>query len=212
MKPWFVKKLCEWNTCCCQYHTKINELKEGLNGMIIRGKGVHGGYTCFCTKICRPFGENICPPNECEVHVSYFKKLISIWSSILCPLFGFSTFHQRACLLGQCKNCGVETLKICPVELDLKKPMTWRKISYVIVGKNNDGCDKKVSRVEYCETQPSQLIGYLRPKLKELVMHNFMSKWQKKEFKSFVPNLPLNTILFCINFLENYAFKVQNEI
>jgi hypothetical protein len=42
LKPWFVKKLREWNTCCCKYHTKINELKEGLNGIKSHGKGVHG--------------------------------------------------------------------------------------------------------------------------------------------------------------------------
>ncbi len=89
--------------------------------------------------------------------------------------------------------------------------MTWRKISYV-VGKSVDRCDKKVFRVEYCETQPSQLIGYLKPRLQEFVLHNFTSKWQEKEFKFSIPNFPPNTILFGIDFFENYAFKVKNEI
>jgi hypothetical protein len=48
--------------------------------------------------------------------------------------------------------------------------------------------------------------------LQEFVLQNFTSKWQEKEFKSHVPNLPLNTILSCIDFFENCAFKVQNEI
>ncbi len=113
--------------------------------------------------------------------------------------------------MGQCKNYGVENLKICPVEPDSEKPLTWHKICYV-VGKSNDGCDKKVSKVEYRETQPSQFIGYLKLKLKDFVMHNFMAKWQEKEFKSSIPNFPPNTILSCIDFSENYAFKAQNEI
>jgi hypothetical protein len=136
-------------TKVCQYHTEINELKEGLNGLRTQGKGMHGGCTYFCNKVCHPLGENICPPKECQAHVSCFKRLISLWSSILCPLFRFSTFHPRACLLGQCKIFGVESLKIFLVELNSKRSVTWHKISYV-VGKRNDGHDK-VFRVEYCE-------------------------------------------------------------
>ncbi len=89
---------------------------------------------------------------------------------------------------------------------------TWCKISYVVIGKTSSGRDKKVSRVEYCESKPSELIDYLKPRLQEFVLHNFTSKWQEKEFKSYVPNLPPNTMLSCIDFSENYVFKQQNEI
>jgi hypothetical protein len=89
--------------------------------------------------------------------------------------------------------------------------MAWHKINYVVVGKTNDGRDKKVSRIEYCETRLNDLIEYLKPKL-EVVIHNFTSKWQEKEFKTYVPNMPLNTIVSCIDFFENYAFKIHNEI
>jgi hypothetical protein len=66
LKPWFVKKLQEWNICC-YYHTKINELKEGLNGMKSHGKGIHVQCTCDCLEICRPFEEDS-DPKECQVH------------------------------------------------------------------------------------------------------------------------------------------------
>ncbi len=56
------------------------------------------------------------------------------------------------------------------------------------------------------------MIEYLEPKLKEFVIHNFVAKWQEKEFKAYVPNLPPNTIVSCIDFFENYAFKIQNKI
>jgi hypothetical protein len=128
------------------------------------------------------------------------------------PHKNFSSFHKRDCLLGNFPICGVKTLKIYPFDLNSERLVTWRKISYVVVGKSADGHDKKISKVEYCETQPSQLIGYLKPRLQEFVLQNFTSKWQEKEFKSYVPNLTLNTIFSCIDFFENYAFKVQNEI
>jgi Trm5-related predicted tRNA methylase len=114
--------------------------------------------------------------------------------------------------VGECSNYGVETLKFCPSKLISKRLVTWHKISYITVGKTNEVQNKKVSRVEYCETKPRKVIEYLKPKLKNFVVHNFMSKWQKKEIKKYLPNLPPNTMVYCINFSENYVFKVQNEI
>ncbi len=60
--------------------------------------------------------------------------------------------------------------------------------------------------------KPCELINYLKPKLQEFLIHNFTSKWQEKEFKAYVPNLPPKTIVSCIDFQHNYAFRVQNKI
>jgi hypothetical protein len=78
--------------------------------------------------------------------------------------------------------CGIQTFHNCPSELTSKTLATWCKINYVVVGKTNEGHDKKVSRVKYCETKPCELIDYLKPKLQEFLVHNFTSKWQEKEF------------------------------
>jgi hypothetical protein len=80
------------------------------------------------------------------------------------PYKWFSNFHHRSSLLGECTNCGVESLKICAIKLSSNRHVTWWKLIYV-VGKTSDGHDKKVSMVEYCETNPSHLIGFLKPKL-----------------------------------------------
>jgi hypothetical protein len=57
-------------------------------------------------------------------------------------------FHERECLLGECKNCGIQTFQNYPFELTLERLVIWHKIRYVVVGKTNENCDKKVSRVE----------------------------------------------------------------
>ncbi len=41
LKPWVVKNVCGWNTCC-YYQTEISELKEGVNGIRSCGKGIYG--------------------------------------------------------------------------------------------------------------------------------------------------------------------------
>jgi len=44
---------------------------------------------------------------ECQAHFKCFKRLIDLCSSILCPKIDMLAFHQKECLLGECKNCGI---------------------------------------------------------------------------------------------------------
>jgi hypothetical protein len=62
------------------------------------------------------------------------------------------------------------------------------------------------------ETLPRILIDYLKPKLVEYVLHNFISKWQEKEFKRTLSRLQPDTILSCIDFSQNYSMEVQDEV
>jgi hypothetical protein len=52
LKSWFVKRLKEWNTCTCQYHTKLNELKLGLNFMRATWN-VHNQCVYSCENVCK---------------------------------------------------------------------------------------------------------------------------------------------------------------
>jgi hypothetical protein len=82
----------------------------------------------------------------------------------------------------------------------------------VVVNRNNVGQKKKMSRVEYKYTIHNELIAYLNPQLGDFIVHNHVSQWPKKEFKYYLQHIPQNIIVSCIDFSENYAFKVQNEI
>jgi len=33
LKLWFLRRLKDWNTCCCQYHMELKELLNGFNDM-----------------------------------------------------------------------------------------------------------------------------------------------------------------------------------
>jgi hypothetical protein len=48
----------------------------------------------------------------------------------------------------------------------------------------------------------------MKPNLQEILVHNFTSKWQEKEFKAYVPKFPPNVVVFYIDLSDNYAFKV----
>lgn len=153
LKPWFIKKLCEWKTSCCHYHIEISELKERFNAIRSRGKGTHGQCTCSCTKVCHPFGVDNNHVEECQAHLSYFQRLMALCSTILCPKENFVMFHWHDCLFGSWTNCGVEKLKICLFEKNGDRFVVWHIINYIVMGKINESGNKKLSRVEFCDLQ-----------------------------------------------------------
>jgi hypothetical protein len=204
-----VTKLKEWNTYTCRYHTELKELLSGLNDMRSLCRGVHRGCQCLCSVICRRLIEDfVSTSNSCEATKCRFSDVTKLGMSILCPLPPFSAWHKLECLMGTCDSCGIHKLQFCPTELSTNFLIKWHRVSYVVVGKNRSGGEKKVPQLEYMETPPRVLIEYLKPKLVEYVLHNFILKWQEKEVNRTLSRLQPDTIFSWINFSQNYLMKV----
>jgi hypothetical protein len=123
-----------------------------------------------------------------------------------CPWF------KKMCLMGKYDLCGVEKLKLSSMEIDSNETILWKCISHIVVGKNDEGQDKKAPLVEYNETPTRDLISYMKPKLTEFISHNFITQWQDCKFKEMLKTFPKDAMLFCIDFSENYTMMIQNEI
>ena len=80
LKPFYVWRLRERNTCACRYHVEILEMKTRYNNMRSGYKGIYGtGCTCDCD-VYRDGGSTCCSAAS-----TYFLGLTDMWSSILCP-------------------------------------------------------------------------------------------------------------------------------
>lgn len=182
------------------------------------GKGAHGQCQCLCEEVCQRNSIQPCEEGHtyllqhCGAHLHRFERMSNLWTTILCPQPMWSKWFKRECLMGECNLCGIKNLQFCPIELTTNRTVKWRRISHIVVGKTKDGNDKKVPQVEYMESTPRDFIEYLKPKLKEFITHNFVVHWQETQFKKFISKLPKDTIMSCIDFSQNYAMKVQNEI
>jgi len=136
LKPYFVKRLTEWNTCVCWKHSEMEELSVGINAMRAIGQGIHNDCECMC-EICRPPGT----PNDvtgCQAFSCKYNRISDLWCSILCAKPEYSEFHRRECLLGACLNCGAHKLKVCPREVvETNLLVQWRRITKVVVGKES---------------------------------------------------------------------------
>jgi len=60
LKPWFVRCMREWTSCCCRYHVELVELRIGLNNMRSKIGGFHANCDCDyrCVGFCGPLGVN----------------------------------------------------------------------------------------------------------------------------------------------------------
>jgi len=177
LKPWFVKRLKEWNMCTCQYHTKLNELRLGLNALWV-GKHVHDSYcACSCEGICRLETNTMFNELSCFACFQTYNTLISLWSSLLCSKEQNDEFHKRSYIMGDYLLCGIKFLNVCLKELSISTKIEWHNINYEVVGKTSNFQDKKVSKVMYNGTKPFELIKYLKPHLSEFIVHNFIAHW-----------------------------------
>jgi hypothetical protein len=86
----------------------------GLDNVQNLGKGVDGDCVCSC-EVCKPNVDNV-NLQSYDVHLSQFCGVIALWTSILCSKGELDMFHKRVCLMGECLDCGVEKLKLCPSE------------------------------------------------------------------------------------------------
>lgn len=77
-----------------------------------------------------------------------------------------------------------------------------------MVGRTNEGKEKKVLKVDLEKTILADLIEYLKPKLQFFIIHNYIANWQQFQFKACLFDIPPKTIISCVDFSENYTMKV----
>ncbi len=121
LKPWFVKRLKEWNTRTCRYHTKLNELKLGLSSMRATRKEVHSGCNCSCETICKHELNVVLGKLYCTIYLQVYKTMTFLWSLILCAKDETVEFHKKRCIMGDYLRCMIESLNICPHELTTER-------------------------------------------------------------------------------------------
>jgi hypothetical protein len=109
--------------------------------------------------------------------------------------------------------CGVDTFEFFPCEDDVNNLalMEWQQYALQVVGKDKASNESRRFKLEYMKTTPSVCIDYLKPKIDAFIEHNFFAKWQDIQFKNLLKNIPQD-VVYVMNFVENYGFKVQNEV
>lgn len=151
--------------------------------------------------------------DQCEVSCIQYEGLTELWQAIVCPKGEFEQWHDVKCLYGECGKCGVDTLPLCPDEVNGSdgRVVEWRRFAMEEVLSKKGKVMKKLNLV-YKKTSSDVLIEYLKPKLQAFVAHNFVARWEDEHFKKSMKCFPKDTIVSVVDFAENYKFESQDEV
>lgn len=70
---------------------------------------------------------------------------------------------------------------------------------------------KKLNLV-YKKTTSDVFVDYLKEESQAFVTHNFVSRWEDKQFKHAIKAFPKDTVVSIEKFAKNNKFEVQNEV
>ena len=217
LKPYYVRRLKERNTCACGYHCEMAELRTGWNNMRTATKGIHGRH-CDCTcEVCMSPAPSESGTSDqgsrCHADLTHFTGLTDMWHSVLCPVEA-DGWHSPKCIKGTCDICGVDMLQLCPRELDAESPLMvqWHNFQMVVHGRTRAGKENKVLRMMYQTTPAPVYLEYVTEKLRAFIVHNYIAKWQAEQFKESIDTFPPDSILSAVDFAENYTFQPFQEV
>ena len=128
----------------------------------------------------------------CQASRHEYKRTSKLWEQTLCPREVGSEWHSKKCLKRECAMCGFQLLPLCEREVDPLNTttMTWRCFKMVSTWTNpKKGDPKKVIRLKYKVTTPMEFLLYCEPKIKQLVRHQFVARWQDCQVKNSVEDL-----------------------
>lgn len=208
LKPWFVRKLKDRNTCCCVYHIQMLFLKDAYNQLRSNATGFHG-RSCSCA--CDICNKGVLS-GRCAASEHTLSGITKLWESCVCAKNQNSAFHRYECLMGLCDKCGVKNIPLCPCEQqESTKTVAVQVFEDVQVQKKNGETGKrKVLSIKHVVV--GEFTKLLKERTKSFIKHNFTYRWQADQYRECLKVFPTNTIVSVVDFAENYSFKEKNEI
>ena len=138
-----------YDSCCCRAYVQMMDMKEGLNSM--RRGTVHKKCEYHC-EVCWAQSKGF------ALHGYAFNFS---WHN--CPLRNIYSksddkeYHKLRCIQTIYENCNVSISKVCLQELSeaFDALVSWRNFKMVFVGREDNGGDRHVLRLEHKMTPPA---------------------------------------------------------
>lgn len=94
----------------------------------------------------------------------------------------------------ECLHCGVDKIRLLPVETSDEGEVVWKRNEYMGTGKMgpNGKEQKKIALAVKKRCQRKGLFNYLVPLLGPYPYHSFLAKGQKEQFDNHIEHLPAN--------------------
>ncbi len=83
-----------------------------------------------------------------------------MWQNCVYNKLDVEEWHEQECLLGECQECGVNILPLCPSEManNVRYKLLWRCFETRIVGQTYDGQPRKWIKEVFKETSTKDFL------------------------------------------------------
>ncbi|KAH7296366.1 hypothetical protein KP509_26G021100 [Ceratopteris richardii] len=98
----------------------------------------------------------------------------------------------------ECKDCVLQNLKMCSNESTMQ---------VIVIGLKRLAYEKEINKNRRIFKRK-----LLKSKMKSVIIHNYVARWQAQHFKYRLQKYQDDVIVSVINFAKNYTFKEKNGI
>ncbi len=145
---------------------------------------------------------------------SILKGVTNVWQKIVCAKLEFQKWHALDYIKGNYPNCGLKLLKIFQLEKDPKHEtfLSWKCLQEVPIRITKIGEPKIVICLEHMQSQCSEYLDFMGPRLQQFVFHNVVATWRDCQYKLCMANQSPDCFVSYVDFSKNYSFMESNEI
>lgn len=139
---------------------------------------------------------------HCLIDLTHFKGLVDMQTFVLSPMEQ-NGWYKLECLMVNCTQKSSNTRE---------KLVKWRCYQKVITGFTKKEKLYFMLHLQYKQTTANNFLNCMQPRIKQFIIHNFISKWQEEQHWICLATIPSASIVLVIDFVENYSFIEFNEI
>ncbi|XP_057867281.2 uncharacterized protein LOC131074642 [Cryptomeria japonica] len=192
-KPFYIKINHARTTCCCRVHVEFS---------------MH--YDIYCYICCTLHSNDVL--QECGLQAPP-KSLREFISSVLCKRDDGCIYYKMMCLRGFCPMQQLHRCLYLDSTHEIGKELVsigkYKSFTYGV----KDGKELKRRGLVKRDICVADFMKMFQEKLVyEYIGHTHRARWLDEQFKLCKDTFPLDTIVSVIDFAENYALKLQNEI
>jgi len=115
-------------------------------------------------------------------------------------------YNALSCIQGECGSCGnLSLFPRCNNSNHNDKVIQWRRFTDVDIIRP-DGLMSRRPILTIQATTFKDLDAYIQSCLYKYKVHTFRQTWLARQFKACKEDFPVGSIVFVIDFAENYAF------
>ena len=166
---------------------------------------------------CMKFRKTVISDGQ-EAEYPVYDHLNDAVNVTLCAKLDWNTYYAKECCNWECDKSGVHLFRLLEEEESMDESslkIKWEQSDYVTMGETlmsrNAGSEKRKLQLAVKSTSPGKMVNYFKSPLSKFPYHQRRAKWQNKQMKILIENLPLDHVCCVHNYSEKLYMSTSGS-